>query len=160
MINSHPIFSLPHNPNNHHQSKKMEGKAAATATEVPADEKKADEAKTVEDKKDGADETAAPPADDAAPKKDDEAKATEDAPKDDAKMTDKDDKVADEAPKDGDEAKKDEEVSYFCAGPCCYDGFVREMVKYDESLGGDLPANPIHYRVIWVGRDRMQPCWG
>ena len=109
IINSHPILSLLHNPNHHYQSKKMEDKATATATEVPDDEKKADEAKTVEDKKDGADETT-PPADDAAPKKDDEAKAPEDAPKDDAKMTDKDDKAADEAPKDGDEAKKDEEV--------------------------------------------------
>ena len=137
----------------------MEDKAAATATEVPDDEKKADEAKTVEDKKDGADETT-PPADDAAPKKDDEAKAPEDAPKDDAKMTDKDEKAADEAPKDSDEAKKDEEVSYCCAGPCYYDGFVREIVKYDESLGGGPPAKPMHYRVIWVSRGRMQPCWG
>ena len=105
LINSHPIFFLPNNPN-YHQSKKMEEKATTTATEVPVDEKKADEAKTVEGKKDGADETTTPPVDDAAPKKDDEAKA----PEDDAKMTDKDDKAADEAPKDSDEAKKDEEV--------------------------------------------------
>lgn len=111
ITNSHPIFSLLHNPNQNLQSKKMEDKATATPTEVPDDEKKADEAKTVEAKKDGADETTPPPADDAAPKKDDEAKAPEDAPKDDAKMTDKDDKAADEAPKDGDEAKKDKDVS-------------------------------------------------
>ena len=76
-------------------------------------------------------------------------------------MTDKDDKAADEAPKDGEETKKEEEVRLILCRSLLlfYDGFVREMVKYDECFEGDLPANPMHYR-IWVSRGRMQPCWG
>ena len=94
-----------------HQSKKMEDKAGATATEEgPSDEKKADDeaAKAAEPKEDA---PAPPAAGDATAeasdkKEEDDAKAgTEEPPKDDAKMVGKDEKTATEA-KDDEKAKE------------------------------------------------------
>ena len=94
-----------------HQSKKMEDKAVATATEeVPSDEKKADDeaAKAAEPKEDA---PAPPAAGDATAeasdkKEEDDATAgTEEPPKDDAKMVGKDEKTATEA-KDDEKAKE------------------------------------------------------